>query len=130
MAKRPISKWSKDHSGKNKKQLLPTGLPANLFPRKALRESVCIMSTGLADLGVSIKAFNDGLVFRFLGTSCKMQVFEKMIQARMKQSETKTQSPEPKVAVENAPAGHSVFISQQILNSLNRPAPTTTDISS
>ncbi|MFH0728810.1 MAG: response regulator [Pseudomonadota bacterium] len=53
--------------------------------RQASPESVCIMLTGLADLNVSIKALNDGLVFRFLTKPCKMHVLEKAIQAGMEQ---------------------------------------------
>ncbi|MFH0728812.1 MAG: MinD/ParA family protein [Pseudomonadota bacterium] len=49
--------------------------------------------------------------------------------SRTHTSETKTHPPEPKAAAENAPSGHSVFISQQILNSLNRLVATTIDIS-
>jgi DNA-binding NtrC family response regulator len=53
--------------------------------RQSAPESVFIMLTGHANLEVSIKALNEGHVFRFLTKPCKMHVLEKAIQAGMEQ---------------------------------------------
>lgn len=53
--------------------------------RQVAPESVLIMLTGHANLEVSIKALNEGHVFRFLTKPCKMNVLEKAIQAGIEQ---------------------------------------------
>jgi len=53
--------------------------------RQVAPKSVFIMLTGHADLEVSMKALNEGQVFRFLTKPCKMHVLEKAIQAGVEQ---------------------------------------------
>jgi DNA-binding response OmpR family regulator len=48
-------------------------------------DSVFIMLTGHADLDTSLKALNEGNIFRFLTKPCKMHVLEKAIQAGVDQ---------------------------------------------
>ena len=53
--------------------------------RQVTPSSVFIMLTGHADLEVSIKALNEGHVFRFLTKPCKMHIMEKAIQAAIEE---------------------------------------------
>lgn len=56
---------------------------------KSAPESVYIMLTGHADLDVSLKALNEGQVFRFLIKPCKQHVLEKAIEAGIEQYDKK-----------------------------------------
>jgi DNA-binding NtrC family response regulator len=70
--------------------------------RKIAHQSVFIMLTGHADLGVSIKALNEGQVFRFLTKPCKMHVLEKAIQAGVEQyNKSSSLSPTQHVSAES-----------------------------
>ncbi len=53
--------------------------------RNSAPDSVFIMLTGHANLDVSLKALNEGNIFRFLTKPCKTNVLEKAIQAAMEQ---------------------------------------------
>ncbi|MFH0728253.1 MAG: response regulator [Pseudomonadota bacterium] len=68
--------------------LMMPGMDGFEFLNKARQfapSGIFIMLTGHADLEVSIKALNEGHVFRFLTKPCKMHVLEKAIQAGLEQ---------------------------------------------
>ena len=54
-------------------------------------DSVFIMLTGHANLDFSLKALNEGNIFRFLTKPCKMHVLEKAIQAGIEQYDKNNQ---------------------------------------
>jgi DNA-binding NtrC family response regulator len=59
--------------------------------RQIAPKSVFIMLTGHADLEVSMRALNEGHVFRLLTKPCKMHVVEKAIQAGLEKYDKNTQ---------------------------------------
>ena len=68
--------------------LMMPGMDGFEFMEKArsfVPDTVFIMLTGHADLEVSLKALNEGNIFRFLTKPCNMPVLEKAIQAGMEQ---------------------------------------------
>ena len=68
--------------------LLMPGMDGFEFMEKAKHtapDSVFIMLTGHADLNASLKALNEGNIFKFLTKPCKMHVLEKAIQAGVEQ---------------------------------------------
>ncbi len=69
--------------------------------RNAASDSVFIMLTGHANLDSSLKALNEGNIFRFLTKPCKMHVLEKAIQAGIEQylkNHQIAQTPKPAAA--------------------------------
>ena len=68
--------------------LLMPGMDGFEFMEKAKHtapDSVFIMLSGHADLDASLKALNEGNIFKFLTKPCKMHVLEKAIQAGIEQ---------------------------------------------
>jgi len=68
--------------------LMMPGMDGFQFIQKAGKiapHSVFIMLTGHANLDASLKALNEGNIFRFLTKPCKMHVLEKAIQAGIEQ---------------------------------------------